>query len=182
MQPGTSTLNGQVPTTGFSVTEAAQVLGVSPNTVRARIKAGRLRAERAQRPQGEVIRVYLDAEDLPAPGTSEPPAQVPATGTSQDVPPGTSQIVPAQQVAALGRLVQEAIAPIERERDRLLDLTIQQAERIGRLEAELDQLTATSLLRPISSDSERVSGEPTQTPATTPHRASWWRFWQRATA
>jgi excisionase family DNA binding protein len=140
-------LNGQVPTASLSVTEAAQFLGVSPNTVRARIKAGRLRAERAQRPQGEVIRVYLNTDDLPTPHTNKRTTQVPPPGTSYDVPTGTSQMMPAQQAEALGRLVQEAIARIEREQGRLLDLTIEQAERIGRLEAELDHLTAASLLQ-----------------------------------
>lgn len=50
----------QHPPTVFSLQEAATVLGVSHNTLRRRIEAGQVRAERVERPQGHVWRVYLD--------------------------------------------------------------------------------------------------------------------------
>jgi hypothetical protein len=46
----------------------------------------------------------------------------------------------------------------------------------GALEAELDQATAASLLRPISGDSEEVTVEPTQTPSEARNGPPWWRF------
>src|SRR5215212_5157557 len=45
-----------------SVAEAATRLGISPTTVRERIRAGLLEAERVQRPQGSVFLVRLTAE------------------------------------------------------------------------------------------------------------------------
>jgi excisionase family DNA binding protein len=50
----------QHPATAFTLQEAAAILGVSLNTLRRRIDAGQVRAERVERPQGHVWRVYLD--------------------------------------------------------------------------------------------------------------------------
>jgi len=50
------------PPDGYSLHDAASVLGVSLNTLRKRIANGQVRAERVQRPQGHVWRIYLDAE------------------------------------------------------------------------------------------------------------------------
>jgi excisionase family DNA binding protein len=43
----------------FTLREAAAVLGISLNTLRRRIAAGQIRAERVQRPQGHVWQVHL---------------------------------------------------------------------------------------------------------------------------
>lgn len=52
---------------------------------------------------------------------------------------------------AVALQVREALAPVERERDRLLQVSLDQAERIGRLESELAAAT---------------------------RRRSWWAFWR----
>jgi hypothetical protein len=49
----------------YSLREAAGVLGVSVTALRRRVAAGQIKAERVERPQGSVWRVYLDAH---APG------------------------------------------------------------------------------------------------------------------
>ena len=53
-------------TTAVTVEQAAANLGVSITTVKRRIRSGTLRAEQAQRPQGTVWLVYLDAAATPA--------------------------------------------------------------------------------------------------------------------
>jgi hypothetical protein len=108
-----------------------------------------------------------------------------------EVPVGTystSSQVPAliTQAEALARLVQEAISPIERERDRLLQVTIDQAERLVRLEAELEQ--AQERIRALEAPREPSTaqialGAPTDglvvEPPTAPAQPQrpWWRFW-----
>lgn len=52
---------------GISVEEAARVLGVSINTIRRRIKQGKLSAEQVARPQGYCYRVHLSG----APGKGD---------------------------------------------------------------------------------------------------------------
>jgi excisionase family DNA binding protein len=52
--------SSQHPPGAFTLQEAAAVLAISLNTLRRRIEAGQVRAERVERPQGHVWRVYLD--------------------------------------------------------------------------------------------------------------------------
>src|SRR5215213_6946498 len=47
----------------FTLRQAAAVLGISLNTLRKRIADGQVRAERVERPQGHVWRVYVDGAD-----------------------------------------------------------------------------------------------------------------------
>ncbi len=57
-----------------SISEAARTLGVSPQTVRRRIKSGELTAERQMRPQGLVYRVSLPIQMVSSsslPGSSK---------------------------------------------------------------------------------------------------------------
>lgn len=48
---------------GLSIKEAARFLGVSPNTIRARIKSGEVMAGKVKGPTGEQWRVFVDAPD-----------------------------------------------------------------------------------------------------------------------
>ncbi|MGI9148003.1 MAG: hypothetical protein ACR2IK_15860, partial [Chloroflexota bacterium] len=90
-------------------------------------------------------------------------------------PPGSGAV--NSQTQALTRLVHEAIAPTERERDRLLLTTLEQAERIGRLEAELAHVRVEMLAlqaappgMPQTAPSAIAPIEPAQTPPETKRR------------
>src|SRR5687767_6167404 len=48
----------------YTLREAASILGRSVSAVRRQITSGQIRAERVQRPQGSVWRVYLDGDGL----------------------------------------------------------------------------------------------------------------------
>ena len=49
----------------FTLREGAAALGISLNTLRRRIAAGEIKAEKIERPQGFVWQVYLDGSTAP---------------------------------------------------------------------------------------------------------------------
>jgi hypothetical protein len=130
------------PIAGYSLQEAAALLGIGVNTLRRRIAANQVRAEQVERPQGYVWRVYLDGRHPPTYPTSDPPDQE-ATGSLPHPP------APVAQAEALAALIQATLAPIvaplvaeqaalrqtvERQAEQVADLR----ETIGRQHAELE--------------------------------------------
>src|SRR5919112_6348512 len=93
------------PTAGYSLQEAAALLGIGVNTLRRRITAGQIRAELVERPQGYVWRVYLDGR--------HPPTQ-PTDGPTNQEAPGSLLHPPAPiaQAEALAALIQATLTPI----------------------------------------------------------------------
>jgi hypothetical protein len=154
----------------LSVAAAAAQANVSTKTIRRWLSAGRLEASRG-----------LDGAWLIEPSALETAMLTP--GPSTDSP--TLHVGHGQ--------VQSIV-------QTLLDRVEQQAERIGRLDAELvstrlqlavaeNRLLALeapkrtpSQERPFLADSVGVSVEPTQTSTRTPQRAPWWAPWRRATS
>lgn len=141
------------------------MLGVSPNTVRDRCKSGALRCERALRPQGEVIRVYVDVQHLP--GTS---STARAAAPSMDVQTGTStgtyndrQLVPTEiqrtdvMAAALRPLIEAAVDPIRAELADVRAMLSQRDQELGHLRAQFEALQADHLEIALSVDSERAA-------------------------
>jgi len=63
LEEGSQQLAKSLP--GLSIKEAAKVLGISPNTIRARIKSGELMAGKVKGATGEQWRVFVDAPDKP---------------------------------------------------------------------------------------------------------------------
>jgi hypothetical protein len=72
------------PPDGYSLHDAASILGVSLNTLRKRIANGQVKAERVQRPQGHVWRVYV-ADEHPASHPSDQDAGLHAAEGSATV-------------------------------------------------------------------------------------------------
>lgn len=142
------------------------ILGVSPNTVRRRVVAGSLRSERIPRPQGEMIRVYLDH----VPG--EVPEQVPPDVVPEDapneVPPTFQTPVPdTARVEAMVSLIQTTIAtvlgPLVAEQTALRQTVERQAGEIAELREDRGRLTAeNAALRashsPVAPDLTRSPG------------------------
>jgi hypothetical protein len=150
--------------------EAVRILGLSATTIRRKIDAGELEAERVPRPQGTAFLVKVPA-DAPA-GTSEAPGVLQdEPRMHQDAPAGTDQIatilVPlVAQIDALRRTV-------ERQAEQL----ITQAETIGRLQAENDALRAAQT--PVTApETASIPDPPTEPSAPDePVSAPWWRRW-----
>jgi hypothetical protein len=153
------------------VAEATRILGLSATTIRRRIDAGELEAERVVRPQGTafLVRVPPDAP----PGASE------ASGTPQDEP-GTHHHVPAGSdhlVAVVVPLVAQIDAlrmTVERQSAQL----IEQAETIGRLTAELAAVRAQNGTLDASgaTEDQKPSHKPPSA-ATGAPGTPWWRRW-----
>jgi hypothetical protein len=161
---------------GLSIHEAAVMLGVAPNTVRRWCASGRLRSQRIPRPQGEMVRVFLDDE------AGQVPRQVPPGEVPEDVPnevPHTSQAqVPTEQARAnaMSMLIAASITPvlaplvaqIEAHRqtvERQAEQLVAQAEIIGRQSAELEALRA----QPSTLDASGAPARPAVATESTTH-------------
>src|SRR4051794_12069865 len=80
----------QQPVDGLTLQEAAAILGVSLGKVRRQISAGQIQAERIERPQGYVWRVYLDGRQQATQDAEQPPTStLPQDAGSVPQPPGT---------------------------------------------------------------------------------------------
>jgi hypothetical protein len=127
------------PAAGYSLQDAAAVLGVSVNTLRKRIRSGQVSAERIQRPQGYVWQVHLDGLQPPDPPVGDPPIQEAPSRLQQ--PP--QALMQAEAMAAYTRSLLEPLVAHVAE----LEGTVrEQAETIGTLRAELVAERAKSSL------------------------------------
>jgi hypothetical protein len=164
------------PIAGYSLQEAAAMLGIGVNTLRRRIAAGQIRAEQVQRPQGHVWRVYIDGRHPTGHPANEPPMQEATQEAPGSLPHPPTALAQAE---ALASLIQATLTPIiaplvaeqaalrqtvERQADAIADLR----EDRGRLTAELEQAAGTVVA--LSDELERMrapasspeaSGEPT---------------------
>src|SRR5688500_12856491 len=105
--------------TAFTLREAAEVLGISLNTLRRRIAAGQVQAENVHRPQGHVWQIYwhgAPTQEHRAPDTM----QEDGAGTVQPSPPALAQ---AEAMAAYTRsLLEPLVQTIERQAETIADL------------------------------------------------------------
>jgi len=127
---------------GVSIHEAAVMLGVSPTTVRRWVASGRLRSERHDRPQGEVVRVFLGSEQA-TPETVEREQVSPVQVPTDALPRAADDVPPA--LAAWSSVV---LAPILAELSVSRETIRQQAETIGELRAENRALVASTVPEP----------------------------------
>ncbi|MCA1647260.1 MAG: hypothetical protein LC797_17995 [Chloroflexi bacterium] len=148
--------------------EAAQLLGVSLNTVRRKIARGELKAQRAIRPQGHIWQVFLPFTQDAAPPSSQPPA-----GTMQQHA-GAEQLV-----SVLAPLVEAAVAPLRAELADVRSLLSSRDQKLGRLHAEVERLQVDALEIGLRRESDAVMTEPPNTPprAEQARERPWWRFW-----
>jgi hypothetical protein len=146
-------------TAGYSLQEAAALLGIGVNTLRRRIAAGQVQAEQVQRPQGYVWRVYLDGRHPPTEPTIHPPRQD-ATGS---LPHPPTQLAQAEALASLIQAtLTPIIAPLVGQLDAQRQTIERQAERVaelerenGRLSAELEARTAPQTVEPATEPPDR---------------------------
>jgi excisionase family DNA binding protein len=165
--------------TPYTLHEAAQLLGVSLNTVRRKIARGELKATRSPRPQGHVWHVWLQPVQGSAQHPTQGSTQHPPTEQVQDA----ASMLPVDRADQLARalvpLVEAAVAPIRAElaevramlgtRDQELGAA---QERIRTLEAALAASTSPDAPQRAT---EAVPAEPAQ--QSTDRRRPWWRRW-----
>jgi excisionase family DNA binding protein len=161
------------PVAGYSLHEAAAVLGVGVNTLRRRIAAGRIRAEQVQRPQGYVWRVYLDDRHPPTQPADDPPIQE-ATGSLPHPP-----AVPAQaeaMVSLIQTTIGTVLGPLVGQLDAQRQTIERQAGELREMEREagrlMAELAAERAKSPLVARREAHFAEPTQEPF-----AVRWRRW-----
>ena len=122
-------------TAPITVEQAAAILGVSVTTVKRRIRAGTIRAERASRAQGAVWLVYLPAAATRAAKERPPAASVAAT----------TAVTPTATAEAMVSLIQTTIGtvlgPLVGQLDAQRQTVERQAGRIAELEREVGTLT-----------------------------------------
>ena len=172
---------------GVTIAEAAALLGVHPNTVRNRVKAGVYEAEKVFTENGQTWMIDRDSilNNPPPKGSQQLSSQlqsqseVQATQLVQDVlRPFVEDLGRAREELGAERVRREQA---EQERDRLA--AEQAAERTLREEAERERDELAARLRGSSEPrelAERVSevvdrGEASPEPQDPVERASWWR-------
>jgi excisionase family DNA binding protein len=165
-----STQEGAVP--GLSIQEAAAELGISVNTVRRQVKAGRIRAEKVTTPSGYVYRVFPSLDTQPS--TQASTRRVPEVDTqpsTQRVPVMLPDLARAEAMASYNRaLIEPLVAELGEARRQVAE----QAELIGELRARLAALEAPK--------AEPADVEPAAAPEAAPEPATrlWWRrAWRR---
>lgn len=138
-----------------TVSEAADILGVSTQTVRRMLKRGQLEGQRVHRPQGTAFVVTLPVE---------------ATGDTQDAtvtqqsPPNVSRsnATPSEQMATLAAaFLTPVLAPLVAEitasrqaGERKDDIIRVQAETIGELRATVATLEARTAAQTVEPPTE----------------------------
>jgi excisionase family DNA binding protein len=137
-------------TTAVTVEQAAAILGVSVSTVKRRIRAGLLRAERVSRPQGTVWLVERPAAVTGAADQRSAAASVAATtavtGVDDEARREPRLVAPQPQAEAMATLMQTTIAtvlgPLVAELAVCRQTNERQAETIGELRARVATLEA----------------------------------------
>jgi hypothetical protein len=151
----------RTPDRRVTVLEAAELLGLTPDAVRARLRRGTLRKERAE--DGTLL-VVLDGTVGDTTATSRPTEQ--ATVALLDAKDQTISHL-SEQLAFLRQQLQE-----EREESRRKDHLLAAAlERIPAIEAPQDTPSSEPRESPVSAAEKPGKGEA----PTEPERRSWWR-------
>jgi excisionase family DNA binding protein len=155
---------------GLTIAEAAAHLGVSSDTVRRRIRRGDLSAMQVHTPNGPAWRVLLGAL----------PSAVPTLDGAH------SSAAMHVEAPLLAQLLADAQAELVRKAEAAAMWQARAEFLAGQLEQAQLALAApkemASHQRPQISDSDGLTAETTQTPATTPQRVPWWLPWRRVTS
>ena len=148
----------------LSTQEAARRLGISPATVRRKIAAGELQAEREARPQGARWWVLLDSAHAALPGST--PRVTSAHGTREALS------VALETIADLRKRLDEA----ERGQAELRQLLAREQETARMLQAGTAQRSTHERAHGTAQNVSAASGAP-QRPAVRRRvpRVPWWR-------
>ncbi len=174
-------VNDEVKGTGrLTITEAATLLGVHPNTVRGRVKAGTYEAEKVFTENG--FTWMIDRNSLINPPLSSASQQDPSQAVNPVNPESATPMELVQDllrpfVEDLGRVREELGAErvlreqAEQERDEL-------RKRLESLQEMRDALkTGAEPVEGTDTPPDRGDPDTVTSPPTTPERRSWWRRW-----
>jgi hypothetical protein len=134
--------------------EARMILRMSEGTLRRAIKAGKIRAEKRRRaPESET-----DFREVYEVLVTDPPASA-ADSESDHPPPDVAAAITAATDPLVERLqvADERIAALDERNERQAAIVVEQAQRIGRLEAERNaaEARATQLAEDLAAEREK---------------------------
>jgi hypothetical protein len=156
-----------------TITEAATLLGVHPNTVRGRVRAGIYDAEKVSTEHGFTWMIDPDSlVNTPLPRDSQQPPQ-------QSVNPVyTAGVTPMELVQDLLRPFVEDLGRAREELGAERVLREQAEQERDELRSQLEALQAPSEPRDApETATEGETGSDTPASDTTEPRPSWWRRW-----
>ena len=166
-----------------TIGEAATILGIGVQAVRRRIRAGTLRSDRVERPQGYVYLVTLPGEHVST-GDHVP------TGDEVSTPDDISRQVPTRPTGAT-RAPRDSVAhalieDLRQARERIDQLEQERFELAGRLGfyqaglAHMRALVAPAEPPATAEEPVIVAASPiiTDVPAEVPASRPWWRVWR----
>lgn len=175
-----------MPTQRLTIKDAAAHLGVSENTIRRRLKSGKLQGEQEQTDQGYRWLILIDVEEEdpePDSGAQEPHQADTQTGSptvnQEDTHPDTQRLIDRltsendrllEEVAAARQEAADARAQAARERERSDTLILTALQRIEALSASV-------------SEREEAHGEDVEEADTGPPEGFWRRLhrWMKGT-
>lgn len=130
-----------------TISEAAERLGVSPDTIRRRLRAGELAAEKVKTAQGLAWRVELPPDALPA-----PPDVIAVVDAAADA---VELARLRERVAGLERLAEE----LQSERDAWREQAVRDGDAARELRILLRQAQALSQALPANVEPANGSGD-----------------------
>ena len=161
---------GNSPDHSLSIEEAAEHLGVSPATIRRRIKTGELGAYKRTTTYGFEWRILL--EEDPAALSSSPDHQGPSVvQTPEQLVESADHLLVAERMKLLELLEAE-----RRERAALVQRNEQLAGQLGFLQARVQEQERQIALLMAPKD-EVAPQEPALVPQDAPAKLPWWRRW-----
>jgi excisionase family DNA binding protein len=180
-----------------TITRAAELLGVHPNTLRKRIKKGTLAAHLVEGPTGQEYRIPISALGPPAgeptPAASPSQAAPSTVSTSQGYTESHSEphtvVDTAENDATIGATAMQTLArarEMAAYTEQLLAPYVgrieAQAEEIGRLRAELgharERAEREAAEREALACELHAARSASASPTTPEGNRPWWRFWQ----
>jgi hypothetical protein len=166
-----------------SIADAVRILNVSDSTVRRLMRAGRLEAQRVERPQGHVWLVKV-----PAPTTDQVDTSSSRLGAADGHPPEAPG-APTPQPPALAAWMSSVLEPLVTELHLSRETLTAQAERLGYVTAERDTARAdleraAATMVALGDELERLRAPATEA-RTAPHIVNVpeeapsprWRLW-----
>jgi excisionase family DNA binding protein len=140
----------------LTVEEAADRLGLNPETIRRRIRKGSIKAQLIPGPRGDQYQI---------------PVSELTTQEAQIVPvPGLPPTVIGQIANAMTKAVSEAVEPLQAHIEA-------QAQEINELKEQLTRMEKTSLNREIGISKKLYTFIEESRAERLARSRSWWKFW-----
>jgi excisionase family DNA binding protein len=162
-------------TPGLTIGQAASRMGVSPSTVRRRVRSGQLRSERVT--VGDGFEYRIPTEDVEAAAGSMNPSVEPAANGSTNASAPSILEASVERSTALAAYNAELLGPLLAVIERQQDTIREQAEELGRLRERLATPEPSKEPAPAPVPEPSPYPAPTDPPRNGHEPPPWWRRW-----